>query len=456
MISLELPRLGAATGVLAAYAALCIQAWRVHRRRVAPLNEDNHAGVLIAYASQSGFAQELAGEAARALQAAGLPVHPCALDQIGAAQLRDCTRALFLISTSGEGDAPDNGAGFVRQVMTTRLDLQGLRYGLLALGDRRYANFCAFGRALDHWLQQQGAGPIFPRIEADGAANDALITWRHQLASFAGLAEVAEAPQAATGFWRIRACRQLNPGSAGAPACHVELEPVSEDSPAATITPLPHWAPGDLLQLIATGDDARPRDYSIASLPEDGAVHLIVRRVTGADGTPGALSSLLTQEAAVGTRLRGRVRPHPNFRIGDNADRPLLLIGNGTGLAGLLAHLRARARRGDGRNWLLFGERNKAHDDLHGAEIDALEHDNLLTRCDRVWSRDPPHGEYVQDRLRRAADTVRTWVEGGAAIYVCGNAVGMGPAVHAALADILGNSTLDALTRAGRYRRDIY
>lgn len=456
MIALDLPRLGAAAGIAAAYAALCVNAWRSHRLLDGTPGRADGGGVLIAYASQSGFAHELAAEAAHALATAGIRAHRRTLNQVDAAELSRCDTALFIASTCGEGDAPDNGALFARRVMSAAPALNGLRYGLLALGDSSYARYCGFGRRLDDWLESRGATPIFPRIEVDRAAGAALEAWRHRLASFAGLAEVPETGRTEPGLWRIRARHHLNPGSAGRPAYHVELEPVGGDDCSAPPDPLPIWEPGDLLQLHPPGSDARPRDYSIASLPEDGAVHLLVRHVTGPGGRPGEMSSLLTQDGAEGRVLRGRIRPHPNFRLDDNDARPLLLIGNGTGLAGLLAHLRHRARRGDGRNWLVFGERNAAHDHFHGAELGALERNDLLARYDRVFSRDLPAGEYVQHRLLRAADTVRAWVDGGAAIYVCGNAVGMGPAVHGALAAILGADALDRLTAAGRYRRDIY
>src|SRR5690606_39690591 len=39
----------------------------------------------------------------------------------------------------------------------------------------------------------------------------------------------------------------------------------------------------------------------------------------------------------------------------------LLLVGNGTGIAGLRALLKARVAAGARRNWLLMGERQRAH-----------------------------------------------------------------------------------------------
>lgn len=460
MITDQLPRLLGAAGVLGAWTALCLRAWW-SLRAAAPAatlrrggQAASHAPALIAFASQTGFAHELAEEAAAALRAGGIDAALSPLGELDAARLRGAGQVLFIASTCREGDAPDNATVFVERVMNAHPDLRGLRHGVLALGDRSYARYCAFGRELDGWLGDCGSTPIFPRIELDGTDGVALHNWRHRLAQFANAAEL---PVQAfdNGCWRIRQRRRLNPGSAGAPAWHVELEavraPDDETPPARAV----HWEAGDLLQLLPPGGDARPRTYSIASLPEDGAVHLLVRRVHDADGRPGLMSALLCGEAPVGTVLRGRVRPHHNFRLGTNATRPLILIGNGTGLAGLLALLRWRARQGKGCNWLLFGERNAAHDAFHAGEIERLRQQRLLAHCDRVYSRDGER-EYVQHRLARRADTLRQWVADGAAIYVCGNAVGMGPAVHDTLRGILGDGTLAQLTRDGRYRRDLY
>ncbi|MFN3987879.1 MAG: sulfite reductase subunit alpha [Rhodocyclaceae bacterium] len=471
MISTELPRLAAAGVLVAAYAGLCLRIWAGQRtrRHSAAAPERGGKPVLVAYASQTGFARELAEDAAQALAAAGVSARVAALGDVDADTLRDCEQALFVAATSGEGDAPDNAARFADGPMHTAPPLTRLRYGLLALGDRSYNHFCGFGRRLDTWLAGCGAHALFPRVELDRADASALATWRHRLADFAGVAELPEAAAPEPGYWRLRSSRLLNPGSAGCPVHHVELEAVAGPGPDAVALALPHWEAGDLLQIFppGEGDHSRdqPRAYSIASLPADAAVHLLVRAVRGTDGTPGRMSTLLTTQARPGTTFRARLRAHPNFREGDNAGRPLILIGNGTGLAGLAAHLRQRVRRGDGRTWLVFGERHAAHDDFLGDELDALEHAGLLARCDRVWSRDgntaecgtqPAHREYVQHRLVRAAATLHDWVAGGAAIYVCGNAVGMGPAVHAVLEEVLGTETLAELSTTGRYRRDIY
>jgi sulfite reductase (NADPH) flavoprotein alpha-component len=154
-----------------------------------------------------------------------------------------------------------------------------------------------------------------------------------------------------------------------------------------------------------------------------------------------------------------RLRAHSNFRIGNNTQRPLILIGNGSGLAGLRSHLRARAMdsiSGASRNWLIFGERNAAHDFYYRDEIEVWQKSGLLTHTDIVFSRDQAQRLYVQDRLRTRAELVKEWLADGAALYVCGSLEGMAAGVETALTEIIGATGVEQLIEQGRYRRDVY
>jgi sulfite reductase (NADPH) flavoprotein alpha-component len=159
---------------------------------------------------------------------------------------------------------------------------------------------------------------------------------------------------------------------------------------------------------------------------------------------------------AIGDTLRLRVRAHENFRLGSNARRPMILIGNGTGLAGLRAHLKARALLPGSRNWLLFGERKQAFDALYDQELREWEQRGLIESLDRVYSRDQSERRYVQHRLRECGAKVSSWIAEGAAVYVCGSLEGMAGGVEQALKEILGAREVEALSVAGRYRRDVY
>lgn len=455
---LEPSRLAAAGLVLLLYAALCLATGLRERRRrqraahaAAVLAPGAGSGrpVLVSYASQTGFAEQLARAAAEALQAAGTPTRLLPLGQLTQEMLADSEEALFLVSTCGEGDPPDNGALFARRIMAGDLPLAHLHYGLLALGDSEYARFCGFGRALDGWLRHNGAHAIFPAIEVDNGNAAALQRWQHELGHIAGTGDLPDWRGPAYEHWRLSARRLANPGSAGAPAFHVELVP-------ADGAPLPAWEAGDLVQVLAPANPERPREYSIASLPQEGRLLLLVRQQRDADGALGAASGWLTEGAGIGAAISLRLRPHENFRLGANAGRPLILVGNGTGIAGLRAHLRQRERAGASRNWLIFGERNAAADFHYREEVLDWQQRGLLARLDLAFSRDGAEPVYVQHRLADATAELRQWLEEGAAIYVCGNAVGMAPAVDAVISCEIGEEARDELIAQGRYRRDVY
>jgi sulfite reductase (NADPH) flavoprotein alpha-component len=197
------------------------------------------------------------------------------------------------------------------------------------------------------------------------------------------------------------------------------------------------------------------REYSIASVPADGALWLLVRQLRRPDGSLGLGAGWLTQYAPLGERIDVRLRANTGFRLPDD-DRPLILIGNGSGMAGLRALLRERIAQGRFRNWLLFGERQAAVDGFHREEIEAWRTAGRLARIDWAWSRDNARHVYVQDRVREAGAELRCWVDDGASIYVCGSLAGMAPGVDAALREALGSTRVDGLLESGRYRRDVY
>ncbi len=144
-------RLYSACVVVVLYLTTC--AYFLWPRRRPALVATGSNPTLIAFASQTGFAAELANRTAQSLQAAGAPVMLASLQQIDDQLLKQTKHALFVVSTTGEGDAPDPAAGFVRDVLDSAVPLKELSYGVLALGDREYDHYCAFGHRLDQWLQ---------------------------------------------------------------------------------------------------------------------------------------------------------------------------------------------------------------------------------------------------------------------------------------------------------------
>ncbi|MEY4555311.1 MAG: hypothetical protein RL093_430, partial [Pseudomonadota bacterium] len=239
-------------------------------------------------------------------------------------------------------------------------------------------------------------------------------------------------------------------GSPGGEAWLMAFEPVGH---------APVWVAGDIAEIGLPVIDGQPapgsREYSVASLPANGRAEFIVRLMHRPDGTPGLASGWLTRELAIGGEAGMRIRTNRSFH-GPPPDARLILIGNGTGLAGLRAHWKARAGRPHGGTWLMFGERTCAHDAFLDAELQAALASGTLTRLDRAFSRDAGDGRYVQALIAEHADQLVAWIDRGAAILVCGSLEGMSKGVHEALEAVLGAEALLSLTENGRYRRDVY
>ena len=489
-MSPETQRYLSAAAVLLAYAAFCgAIAWRRRRkRRLADLPEvaGSRDPVLVAYASQTGFAEEIARRSAASLQEGGIPARLAPLETLDADTLAVSGRALFVVSTTGEGDAPDHATRFLRRVMGRSAVLTELDYGLLALGDSTYARYCAFGRQLDAWLQTQGATPLFDRVEVDDADGGALRHWQYHLGKIAGTSDTPDWAPAAFSEWRLAERRLLNPGSPGGPAFHIALQPldgaaeweagdiaeIGPRNPRAALNRFPPYflealrdrmLPDDPSELAGLSpEQARQhlkplphREYSIASLASEGRLELVVRQARHPDGRLGIGSGWLTEHASIGAPIALRIRSNRSFHAPEE-NRPMILIGNGTGIAGLRAHLKARAAAGRHRNWLVFGERTRAQDFLFRDDIEGWAGTGVLARLDLAFSRDHEARLYVQDRLREAAGTLREWVAEGAAVYVCGSLEGMAGGVHAALGEALGHEALERLAEEGLYRRDVY
>ena len=497
-------RLAAAGAILLAWLGLCAWLWRGRAVAALATGDDGAAAaaatsVLVAYASQTGFAEQLAAQTAGSLRDAGLSVRVASLAQLDAAALLRARRLLIVASTTGEGDAPDSAAAFVRDVLGSRAHLGRLRYAILALGDRDYRDFCAFGRRLQAWLDACAAQPLFDLVEVDDGDETALRDWQQQLRRFVGGAEVADWNRPRRARWRLSERRLLNPGSEGGACFHLALVPAAAELPAwrgGDIAEVgPRNAPAKVARLLRALDlegelridgetlherlacsrlpdvaevagltpaqlveRLRPlprRAYSIASIPVDGALHLLVRRWVQSDGSFGLGAGWLTEHARIGDLIDLRIRSNANFHAPADA-RPLILVGNGSGIAGLRSVLKERIAAGHRRNWLLFGERHAARDFHYREDIARWQADGFIERLDLAFSRDQPERVHVQHCLRDNLARVREWVAHGATIQVCGSRAGMAPGVEAVLVEALGRDGLDRLHAEQRYRRDVY
>ena len=215
-----------------------------------------------------------------------------------------------------------------------------------------------------------------------------------------------------------------------------------------------------------------PRLYSIASsmaaMGEE--AHLTVAVVDyERDGERrlGAASAHLADLTGDDAKVRVFIEPNERFRLPEDPSRDVIMIGPGTGVAPFRAFLQEREAQGaSGRNWLVFGARHFDSEFLYQVEWQDAARKGLLDRVDLAFSRDRTPRAYVQDRLREAGAELYAWLEGGAHLYVCGDAEHMAPDVHAALVDVvaehggLDREAAEAYVRRladeRRYLRDVY
>lgn len=152
--------------------------------------------VWVIYASETGVAEHLANDAFRALQRAGVVSRLLPFDELVLETLEATSQALFLVSTCYDGDPPDMAEEFCRDHMGQPVKLSQLRYGMLALGDSYYDEFCGFGRRLHQWLQASGAQTLFEPIEMDDEDEVAARRWHENLGTVVRLCQADGSPVA--------------------------------------------------------------------------------------------------------------------------------------------------------------------------------------------------------------------------------------------------------------------
>lgn len=216
----------------------------------------------------------------------------------------------------------------------------------------------------------------------------------------------------------------------------------------------------------------RPRLYSISSSPLafPQEIHLtiaLVRYEMAGRVRKGVASTYLGERARPSDTLHVTVRATPHFRLPADGNKPVIMIGPGTGIAPFRGFLQERLAKGArGHNWLFFGDQHQSTDFLYRSELESWARDGVLTRVDTAFSRDQAEKIYVQHRMLENGAELWKWLQEDCSVYVCGDAKRMAKDVDAALHSIArehgGLSADEAkhyilkLAREKRYCKDIY
>jgi sulfite reductase (NADPH) flavoprotein alpha-component len=215
-----------------------------------------------------------------------------------------------------------------------------------------------------------------------------------------------------------------------------------------------------------------PRLYSISSslLANPDEVHLTIGAVrydSHGRERKGVTSILFAERLQLGDKLPIFIQPNSNFKLPQNPDTPIIMVGPGTGIAPFRAFLQEREETGaKGKTWLFFGDQHFVADFLYQTEWQKMIKDGILTKLDVAFSRDMEERVYVQHRMHQHSKELFEWLQAGAHVYVCGDEKNMAHDVHNALVDILhkegglsrekSQEYLANMLKQERYQRDVY
>lgn len=531
----------------------------------------------VLYGTESGNSEVLADRAVKDAKKKGFKAVMKNMADLSPADLAKEENLLVIVSTWGDGDAPETAVGFHKEFMAADLKLDGVKFSVCGLGDTSYEKFCEIGKQFDARLEQMGGKRVAPRVDCDVDYEEAFTEWfASAMTALAPTAVVAAAPVAAVVVSEEFGKKNpfpsevidnvlLNGEGSAKETIHVELSLEGSglsyepgDALAVQPTNCPNMVKDVINAAKLTGneeievkgvgkklladalredfditalskavlkklitvtssaklesllaDDAKeqlkeyidgreivdalvdfapdgiPADalaglfrklpirlYSIASSPlaHPDEVHLTVAAVryeTNGRQRKGVCSTYLTDVAKTGSSVPVFVQPNKNFRLPDDGNAPVIMVGPGTGVAPFRSFVEHRAALGSaGKNWLFFGDQRYTYDFLYQLEWQDFLKDGHLTKLDLAFSRDQPEKVYVQDKMLEKGAELYAWLEEGAHFYVCGDASRMAADVHEALISIVQNfgaktreeseAYVDNLKKAKRYQRDVY
>ena len=537
----------------------------------------------ILYGSQTGNAKGIAEEYKAKAEAAGIKAKLVNMADFKAKSIKNETHVVVVVSTHGEGDAPDDAVELHEFLGSKKAPkLPGLKFAVLGLGDSSYEFFCQTAKDFDQRFEALGAERVADRVdcdvdydaEAEAFVSNLIDTLKDELIddgasqvvampgvrptlSVASTQYTKKNPFAATlseslkitGRDSVKDIRhveisleesgiQYQPGDALGvwftnddvmvaqllqllninPDEQVTLADTQVSVKEALVEKLEltqsyptfvkayaefakseqlntlledkaalrnYLADKQIIEVIreypATIDaqalvealrPITPRLYSIASSQAEAEdeVHLTVGLVEyEADDNQyqGGASGFLSKRLDEGQQVRVFVESNDNFRLPENPDTPVIMIGPGTGIAPFRAFMQERAETdAQGKNWLFFGNPNFTQDFLYQVEWQRYVKDGVLDKISLAFSRDQKEKIYVQDRIIENGQEVYQWLEQGAHLYICGDANRMAKDVQDALVKVVethgGKSNeeaqtyLNELRRAKRYQKDVY
>ena len=534
-------------------------------------DKKNQDHIDIFYGTQTGTSENLAEDIFINLSNNNISASNTCLSELNLDKLKTIKKAIFVISTYGEGEMPDNAQLFWSDLSSiTAPSMENVEYAVLALGDTSYEEFCAAGKHLDLRMEQLGGKRILERIDCDVDYEDKSSIWISELSKILGSKDENVKNEISKEKWNRK-----NPFSAtitknillsgkdsNKEIRHYEINidgskldyevgdsinvfPINDDKLVGAILSKlnvgkqqvcekyersyfnilkydfeisiptknflkkmePFLKNDEFSELLKTESKEKldsylygmdildilnlnknisidisnfinfltplqHRAYSIASSQKvhNNKIEITVSTVrwTFKDRIHnGVCSNFLSKSDNSLQKVNIFLSKNNSFRLPENDDVPIIMVGPGTGLAPFKAFLEERdARNAQGKNWLFFGDQTERHDFIYKDILIGMKDRGLINNLSLAFSRDQKEKIYVQNKLDENGADVFNWLEDGAYFYICGDAQKMAKDVEKSLellikkngnfSDDEAKNYLTELKRQKRFLRDVY
>lgn len=137
--------------------------------------------ITIVFATETGTAEGLSGDASDKLSSNGLENRIVDLSELSLTELSEISTFVAIVSTWGDGEPPSDSEDLFQEFRESDLDLTGMKFAVLGLGDTSYDLFCQFGKDLDEELDKRGARRLAPRVDCDIDYDEPFDNWLDSL-----------------------------------------------------------------------------------------------------------------------------------------------------------------------------------------------------------------------------------------------------------------------------------
>lgn len=147
--------------------------------KAAPTAASSAAAVplTILYGTESGNSEELAAQSVKLAKKRGFKAVMKNMADIPVKDLAKAENLLVIVSTWGEGDAPEAAVAFHKEFMASAPKLSNTRFAVCGLGDTSYEHFCQIGKDFDRRLEELGAVRAADRVDCDVDYEEAYGVW---------------------------------------------------------------------------------------------------------------------------------------------------------------------------------------------------------------------------------------------------------------------------------------